>query len=283
MVQNTYRLRGSSLPELGARAIREYGPSARIIAAEKIRAGGLTGFFGSSYYEAMVEVSDDSGPPPPPVEEPTGSGEIVGPVHVRSPVEAPHDAGEDADFHAMLEDLRKALRPAGSESRAARRRAPAPLSTPGAVVVVTGLGEDAVRGSAALGLETPVRWHAERVEVEVSALRDVRRKLLEARAAGVAEVAPVLAVAPLRFPRPDVRSGADHPVIAQADQLWAAVDVRFKVEDTRRWLTVLAENRAIDGLVILGAEGTLTPQTGYQFGLPVHHGDTGPGDDTSSM
>ncbi|WP_258935136.1 hypothetical protein [Nesterenkonia pannonica] len=49
-------------------------------------------------------------------------------------------------------------------------------------------------------------------------------------------------------------------MIEEADQLWAAVDLRHKPDDVRVWLAVLAEHRTVDGVVLLAAEQTLTPR-----------------------
>lgn len=101
-------------------------------------------------------------------------------------------------------------------------------------------------------------------------LHEMRRELRQARAQAVTFDVPVVAPVSLEFPRKGVRSGADAPVIEEADQLWAAVDVRHKPDDVRMWLSVLAEHRMVDGLVLLGAEQTLTPESGHQLGVPVY-------------
>jgi hypothetical protein len=42
----------------------EYGPDARIVSADKVRSGGVAGFFAKQHYEIAVEVDDGEDPPP---------------------------------------------------------------------------------------------------------------------------------------------------------------------------------------------------------------------------
>lgn len=52
-------LDGSDLESLMARVRTEMGPHARIIKAERVRSGGIGGFFAREYFELTVEVPDD--------------------------------------------------------------------------------------------------------------------------------------------------------------------------------------------------------------------------------
>lgn len=52
-------LDGSDLESLMARVRTELGPQARIIKAERVRSGGIGGFFAREYFELTVEVPDD--------------------------------------------------------------------------------------------------------------------------------------------------------------------------------------------------------------------------------
>ena len=56
-------LEGSDLDELMARVRAEMGPKARIIQAERVRSGGVGGFFAREHYEVTVEVPDDAAGP----------------------------------------------------------------------------------------------------------------------------------------------------------------------------------------------------------------------------
>jgi hypothetical protein len=51
-----FRLEGASLKELNEQILREHGPSARIVSAERIILGGIGGFLAKSHFEAVIEV-----------------------------------------------------------------------------------------------------------------------------------------------------------------------------------------------------------------------------------
>ena len=53
-------LEGTDLDELMVRVRAEMGPNARIIQAERVRSGGVGGFFAREHYEVTVEVPDDA-------------------------------------------------------------------------------------------------------------------------------------------------------------------------------------------------------------------------------
>ncbi|WP_200829739.1 hypothetical protein, partial [Cellulomonas algicola] len=53
-------LEGTSLAELMAHVRAEFGPQARVVRAERVRSGGIGGFFARERYEITVDV-----PPPP--------------------------------------------------------------------------------------------------------------------------------------------------------------------------------------------------------------------------
>ena len=53
---NRYRLKGASLEEIRSKAEAQYGPSARIVSAERVISPGIAGLFAGNRYEAVVEV-----------------------------------------------------------------------------------------------------------------------------------------------------------------------------------------------------------------------------------
>lgn len=53
-------LEGPAIEPLLAQVRQEYGTAARIISADKVRRGGLGGFFAKEHYELSVEIDDDS-------------------------------------------------------------------------------------------------------------------------------------------------------------------------------------------------------------------------------
>jgi hypothetical protein len=72
------RFEGAELEDLLERVRTEVGPDARIIGANKIRKGGVGGFFAREGYEVIVDMSEElpnsrkpSSPPPPAPDTPT--------------------------------------------------------------------------------------------------------------------------------------------------------------------------------------------------------------------
>lgn len=51
-------LEGPDLDALVARARREHGPRARVVQAERVRSGGVGGFFAKEYFEVLVDIPD---------------------------------------------------------------------------------------------------------------------------------------------------------------------------------------------------------------------------------
>ncbi|GAA5200405.1 hypothetical protein GCM10023346_42400 [Arthrobacter gyeryongensis] len=51
-----YKLKGTSLDDIRAKAEQQYGPGARIVSAEKVTNPGIAGLFAANRYEATIEV-----------------------------------------------------------------------------------------------------------------------------------------------------------------------------------------------------------------------------------
>ncbi|MCG2621671.1 hypothetical protein LVY72_07045 [Arthrobacter sp. I2-34] len=56
------QLKGASLEELRTQVLAEYGPAARIVAAEKVTVGGIRGYLARHHYEVTVEIPDPPAP-----------------------------------------------------------------------------------------------------------------------------------------------------------------------------------------------------------------------------
>ena len=56
------QLDGPDLEQLLVRARHEYGSDIRIVKADKVRTGGVGGFFTREHYELSIEVDDVPGP-----------------------------------------------------------------------------------------------------------------------------------------------------------------------------------------------------------------------------
>jgi hypothetical protein len=101
----------ATLDELRAAVRDEFGPGARIIAAEKVTSGGLGGLFRKAHYEATVEVPD-------PTDSPT----------VRVAIAA--DRTARAGILALLEDAEEAEDRLAGTRRGRRAAEPAPAPAP---------------------------------------------------------------------------------------------------------------------------------------------------------
>ncbi|MBF0689169.1 MAG: hypothetical protein IR158_15555 [Cellulomonas sp.] len=75
-------LEGTDLTELVATVREQFGPTARIVSAERVRSGGFAGFFTTEHFEMMVDVPDEAAPPPrafahhPPAPAPAPDGDL---------------------------------------------------------------------------------------------------------------------------------------------------------------------------------------------------------------
>ena len=63
-------LEGPAIEPLLAQVREEYGTHVKIISADKVRTGGIGGFFARQKYELSVEVPDDVAPAPAPAAKP---------------------------------------------------------------------------------------------------------------------------------------------------------------------------------------------------------------------
>ncbi|WP_432564128.1 hypothetical protein [Kineococcus sp. SYSU DK003] len=110
-------LEGSDLQELLTQAREQHGPAARVVRAERIRSGGVAGFFSKERYEVTVELDGESG-----TEEPTAAP-TPAPASAGDPAE-PGEEREALDFEALLAAADAA------ESSAATTPAAVPAAAP---------------------------------------------------------------------------------------------------------------------------------------------------------
>ncbi|WP_025157947.1 hypothetical protein [Leifsonia aquatica] len=185
-------------------------------------------------------------PPLPPVAPTPGAGAAGGGAHPSAPTAA-EAAALDAALRAAVpvEPV-----PAGPP--------PARLEGKGDLTVVIGLGADAREAARIL---------AEGVEADVHPVAD-RRDALAARADGVRRGCAI--VAPVELDAVDgvPALAADLAAIAP-DQVWVAVDVSRRLEDTRRWVGEVDAVLAVDGVAATGARRTAGPHGLAGLGRPV--------------
>jgi hypothetical protein len=268
-----FQLEGPSLEELTARAQAEYGPKAKIIAAEAVTTGGISGFFAQRHYEVTVEVPDDTAQDAHEFDLPARAGIAallddadsadLGPV--AEPVK-PSLSTESVDFAAIMADLTaNTTRPVAAPVTSA---GPTVLSGAGDLVVVIGLAHDSLRVARTMAATEPsLRIAGDIYEPSVSRVDD-RRSLLGARASGVEGghsviVAFGLGSAGLDFGKTEALRQL------HADQVWVVVDASRKQADTERWVGGVKDAVTVDGVVAFGRDLTATPESVSALGLPI--------------
>lgn len=137
---------------------------------------------------------------------------------------------------------------------------PARLRGRGDLTLVVGLGGDAEAAAAVLAASADAG-------AEVVRIAD-RRDALAARADGVRRDLPLVAAYALAGP------GAVPAVVAELagiapDQVWVAVDVSRRPEDTAEWVRAVDAVLAIDAVAATGAAFTSNPDDIHRLGLPV--------------
>jgi hypothetical protein len=137
---------------------------------------------------------------------------------------------------------------------------PARLRGRGDLTLVVGLGRDAEAAAAVLAASADAA-------AEVVHVAD-RRDALAARADGVRRDIPLVAAYALAGPAAVAAVGAELAGIAP-DQVWAAVDVSRKAEDTAAWVRALDAVLAVDAVAATGAALTSSPGDVHRLGLPV--------------
>lgn len=167
-----------------------------------------------------------------------------------------------------------------AENRPDRPRVrPMPLQAPGDLVVVVGLGADAMRAAVLLaGPALPIHGAgglSGATELNTGrgapgpAYNVDRKGLLQARAAGVGSGEPVFVACALDH-AVDLGIQLHEVESLGADQLWVAVDAGRKSADTRAWVEALDSVYPIDAVAVFGSERTASPETVLELGIPVH-------------
>ncbi|RAX17004.1 hypothetical protein DC347_10320 [Pseudarthrobacter sp. AG30] len=165
--------------------------------------------------------------------------------------------------------------PAGAPGEAVgqaktRPKAPAPLTGAGDLVLLLGLGDDALGPALEMSLAAggcDVRTSGKLTAFGHLHVAD-RQGATAARASAVATGQAVLLAFGLGSPR-DVAGHAAVIASLGADQAWVVADARRKTDDTAAWLTALRNLTAVDALAVVGSQDTLTPGTVHGLGLPV--------------
>ena len=151
-----------------------------------------------------------------------------------------------------------------------RRPAPAWMARPGDLVVIVGLDEDSVRVARQVAAELAACVaFSDGLGPEGVVRVEDRRTAMETRSAGVLTgTGTVVAARWSPHGRDEERFARTMRGMA-ADQVWVAVDARRKSEDTALWVARLQAIVPVAGLAVLGREGTATPESVEDLGLPT--------------
>jgi hypothetical protein len=143
------------------------------------------------------------------------------------------------------------------------------LSGAGDLIIVAGLGDDAVEVAHALGRRIRRAFVCDGGAVSGNTRRRVedRRTAVAARAHGVQSGMPVVVSYGLGSGDADDVFLASLSAIS-ADQIWVVVDASRKSEDTERWVATLAGTVPVHALATIGTGRTASPETVLSLGLP---------------
>ena len=290
MPAKRFQLSGSTLEAVQAKAA-EFGPQARIVAADRVRVGGL---LGSTVYQAVVEVpaADPRSSLNPlsasrremlgalladgaagPAEDESSQGPLRSRAGRRvAPLPAVSTSGQA--FASILDSLTAAADGQDGEHPAAAP--PSMLVHAGDLVVLAGVGLGAVEAAGRIAAEIPdgaQLGYGGETSVEPRVEGDAG--VLSLRARGVLSGQPAI----LAYGLGTFRTAQSHVqdlLALGADQLWLVVDAGRKHEDTKAWGDAVSPALDVTALAVLGSRETGTPSTARKLGLPVGWID-GPG------
>lgn len=148
--------------------------------------------------------------------------------------------------------------------------APAPLNGIGDLVLLIGLGEDAL--DTALAMSIAAGGADVRTAGKLTAFGhlhvDGRQSATAARAQAVMTDRTVLVAYGLERSR-DAAATLNAVSAISADQIWVVVDAGRKHEDTARWVHALGAQLPISALAVVGTAETSTPESVNELGVPV--------------
>jgi len=148
---------------------------------------------------------------------------------------------------------------------------PGLLSSQGDMVIVIGLGQDA------LAVARKMAQAVGRAEITTSGTLDAtglarvgdRRDALLARARGVERRETLFVAVGITSGGAHASSQATAIAQLRGDQIWAVVDASRKQEDTARWVRKVSSVVQLDAVVGIQHDATMTPETVNTLGLPV--------------
>ncbi|OII28634.1 hypothetical protein [Curtobacterium sp. MCBA15_013] len=297
---------GATLDELRDAVRSEFGPGARIVAAERVTTPGIGGLFRKAHVEATVEVPGPDDVPTARVAIADSPVQRVGIAALLADAEAAeariagHDgtASTRADAFASVLDGFVADGITGSAPRPTRALPEAGAEEPGGSRLLDVPGPSVVPGGTARLVDDVVAEQMVAATAPTRPAPSVRSAdgdlvLLVGRPNDVDAAAGIFATRHALRPTDaaDRRSGilaraegvrAGYALLAVAawddvataaglapDQVWVVVDVGRKHEDSVRMLAAVADRAHVAGVVAIGAGETATPESVHLLGVPV--------------
>lgn len=249
---------------------------AAVVATTVITTGGVQGFFAQRKFRATVEVSDGSPDDAHAFDLPARAGiaALLDAADYRDTVDAVDEpwtaSTSTVDFAAILADLTLNTASAFDSPAGSTPAPPNPARAPGDLMVVIGLGDDALAVATKLATgpgASVLRIAGDFDRAGIDRVDD-RRAAIAARADGVRGGCGVV----VAFGLP--RGGATAATAGllenlSADQCWVAVDAGRKPEDTARWVRAVTNAVTVTAAVSWSPEDTASPRTVSQLGLPL--------------
>jgi len=215
-VSTTLLLEGDDLEALLERARSEGGPDARIVRAEKVRQGGVLGFFAKERFEVALEVPQpgvDLRPSSRSAAAPTTHPVITDPAGLKGTTTM---SEATADRAPAVERLTRRLARAGGDPRVATEEGILGLADRADAVELAGARTSADTSQVLdLALRTLLERESEPTPVKPSTMRPEFTTLLDQLRTTAGTPAPPPAPAPTRAPTP-VRAPIAAPAPAPA-------------------------------------------------------------------
>ena len=175
------------------------------------------------------------------------------------------------EFANILDELESVTAPVAAPQPHRPLPAPKLLAAAGDLVLVVGLGMDALAVARAMAGSVSKAELAASGGLDSPGLARIadRRDALLARARGVERNETLFVAAGITSG--GVHASAQATALAQlrADQVWAVVDATRKPDDTARWVRKVSSVVQLDAVVGIQRDGTTTPETLNALGLPV--------------
>ena len=271
-----FRLEPAALGRIDETVRERYGVAARVLSTEEVRVGGIGGFFARRYMDVVVDVPDPSIPPQHWTAQRRGPLDDLleradrrdGPLPA-APV--PPLSTESDAFTSVLDDLRRYASPAAPVPGARRSKRPVVLlRAPGDLVVIAGLGDDALVVARALALDGPAADVAVGGTIDAPGAARVtdQRSAFAARARGMENGRSTIVAYGIEAGQEQVARDAAALAAVRADQLWLAVDATRKPDDTARWVNAVCTTVSVQAMAVLRAGWTGSPESVLSLGLP---------------